>query len=101
MSDDVESAAEGLHGQKRLWEKWIEDPCTKSLMELLQGQVDTMQTTLVMQPLETSDGVYRQEYMKGQIEGRLSIANLVATTIENLTYEINERKKESQDENKA
>lgn len=78
-----------LSDQKKAWEKLITTPEWASLMTMLQGQVDTFQQRILFVPLTKLEDALPQEYMKGQIEGRLSLTNTIETLIEELENELN------------
>lgn len=83
-----------LSDQKKAWEKLIESPEWRQLVGMLQGQVDSFQRQILFVPLTKLEDALPQEYMKGQIEGRLSISSTVETIIEQLEGELNiERKR--------
>ena len=82
-----------LSDSKKGWEKLIESAEWSQLVSILQGQVDGMQNLILFSPLRGADEVYAQEYMKGQIEGRLSITNTVTTIISELTSELDSIRK--------
>lgn len=83
-----------LSDQKKGWEKLIATPEWGQLVAMLQGQVDSFQQQILFRPLAKLEDALPQEYMKGQIEGRLSISATVETIIEQLEGELNiERKR--------
>lgn len=87
MSDSSDVLAD-LHYQRRGWEKLIETPEWGTLIRVLQDQADALQAKVVFTPLTRGDDIYLQEFMKGQLEGRLSISNTVETLMEQLDVQI-------------
>lgn len=77
-----------LSDEKREWQRLLDSPQWGKLMAVVQEQVDNLQQVIVFTPLGSADGVYRQEFQKGQLEGRLSVGNTVQSIIENLDIEI-------------
>lgn len=84
ITEKLTKVSDALKG----WEKLITTPEWATLMGMLQEQVDSMQRRVLFVPLGSADGVYAQEYQKGQIEGRLSITNTVETIMDELKSEL-------------
>ena len=78
---------------KRGWEKLIATPEWSQLMTVLQEQTDSFQRHILFVPLRKLDDALEIEYMKGQLEGRLSLTNTIETIIEGLEIEINSLRK--------
>jgi hypothetical protein len=88
-----------LSDQKKGWEKLITTPEWGQLMAVLQAQVDVFQQRILFTPLQRLEDAMPQEYMKGQMEGRLSLTNTVETIIEGLENELNSLRKQNEHEN--
>lgn len=53
-----------------------------ALQGILQEQVDNLQNEILFTPCLNLDSTIAQEYKKGQLEGRLSLAQLVVTELD-------------------
>jgi hypothetical protein len=87
MTDMAEKLTKVSDARKG-WEKLITTPEWATLMGVLQEQVDGYQRVVLFRPLGKLEDALAQEYMKGQIEGRLSLANTVETIMEGLDSEL-------------
>lgn len=96
MSDKERLA--DLHYELRQWEALIETPEWGKLVGMLQEQADGLQRAILFSPLAGADSVYQQEFMKGQLEGRLSISNTVETLMETLKVDIETLQRGMKDE---
>ena len=75
----------------RLWREFTESSSWKKLLEILQGQIDGMQSKVILTPLASADGIFAQEFAKGPIEGRLSIFSTAEAIMEELEGDENGR----------
>jgi hypothetical protein len=73
--------------QKKEFERLLDSPAWRILMREVQEQVDHFQRTILFAPIEGEADIFKQERMKGQLEGRLSLEHLVRTKMEQLTYD--------------
>lgn len=64
--------------------------------ELCEKYANVRHQKIYLQPLESVDAVYRQEYEKGTIFGIVLMANAVPARIQELEREIEERLKEEE-----
>ncbi len=78
------SARQDLEDLKKL----LESRGWKRLSQALQEQADSLQKTILFSPLEGADAAFRQEYMKGQLEGRLSLEDTLLGIMETLEGDI-------------
>jgi len=102
MSDreEIDENAEltALLVKKRELEVWMELPVTKTLFALLQADVDLMQNQILLQPLGSADDVFKQEFQKGELKGRVSLQNILDTQMSNLEYDIANLRKGNENE---
>lgn len=90
--------AESLRGELRRLEELEQNPAFIFVIERLQADINAMQNALVLKPLSSMDEVLGQEYKKGQVEGRLSLALYITQRKEELNYELDLIKKEIENE---
>lgn len=86
--------------QKRELEELLNHPQWLKLISVLQEQADGLQQLIVFTPLAGMDMALKQEYQKGQLEGRLSISSTVQAMLDSLARDIEAArgKKEEDDE---
>lgn len=71
----------------RFYHELLRTPGWIMLQALLQQQVDAMQQEILFTPCKSIDDAFQQEFKKGQLEGRLAVAELVNTAIANAEYD--------------
>ena len=73
--------------QKKALQRLLDDPAWRILSMEVQQQVDRMQQEILFAPVTSEADLYRLERLKGSLEGRLSLAALIETKIEQLEYD--------------
>lgn len=60
-----------------------------TLISMVQEQADGLQNQLLRSPVESIGDVLKMERVKGELLGRLSLTDTVASWVETLQYQIN------------
>lgn len=60
-----------------------------TLVSMVQEQADGLQNQLLRSPVESVGDVLKMERVKGELLGRLSLTDTVASWVETLQYQIN------------
>lgn len=60
-----------------------------TLVSMVQEQADGLQNQLLRSPVESVGDVLKMERVKGELLGRLSLTDTVASWMETLQYQIN------------
>ena len=60
-----------------------------TLVSMVQEQADGLQNQLLRSPVESVGDVLKMERVKGELLGRLSLTETVASWVETLQYQIN------------
>lgn len=68
--------------KKRALTQLLENRGWVTLQQIVQQQVDVLQNDILFTPCANLDSAIAQEYKKGQLEGRLSLAHLVMTELD-------------------
>lgn len=73
--------------QKKAFERLLADPAWRILSMEIQQQVDGLQREILFGVVASEADLYKMERLKGCLEGRLSIGNMIQTKIEQLQYD--------------
>lgn len=95
--NDPQSRLVNVLEEKKAWEALTSSPAWGKLIRVLQEQADELQRTIIYTPLTRQDDIFVQEFRKGQLEGRLSIAVTAETILSELELEINQLKEQLDD----
>lgn len=68
--------------KKRALTQLLENRGWIALQGIIQEQVDSLQNEILFTPCLNLDSTLAQEYKKGQLEGRLALAQLVMTELD-------------------
>lgn len=79
---DAQITLENQLEKQRALTQLLENRGWLTLQKILQQQVDALQNEILFTPCSNLDSTIAQEYKKGQLEGRLALAELVMTELD-------------------
>ena len=81
-----------MQEQKKEFERLLESPAWGIIMESIQAQTDGLQQQVLFSPVESTGDAFRIERVKGQLEGRLSLAATVQGIMQDLEIDLQRAK---------
>lgn len=87
-----------LTEQRDAWVEMTSCEAWKWLEAILVEQAGTRANMVLLNPLSTADGVYQQEFVKGEFAAFQLCAKMPQLEIDRLTEEIKDLNKEQRDE---
>lgn len=85
---NLEQHVQSLVGAKRLYEDLQRHPGWIELQKVLQDQANMRHNNIILNPLAGADGVYLQEFQKGECAGLKLAFHLPMQLVESLETEI-------------